>query len=290
MKRIAGLVIRLDPSAWRARYGAEMQALVEDATPGTGVVLDLLKGAIGMQLSVWNFPRLALVLGVVGILAGLLSSYLVTPRYTSRAVVRFSEAFLPAEQETLSRTSLSSIIQDPRLDLYPSERERVPLEDVIERMRRRDIQIAPVALPMPGLTSQSAFEISFTYPDPVKARQVVQVFITRFMESDLTRTRKSRDASRDQAEISQLKARIAALEQRAGIPAEVSKSFFESRASVESNVEILDPPSFPQLPVFPNRSAFMAAGFGAGIAIAFLIAVARFTRTKASPPPLLAID
>lgn len=39
-------LLLLYPAAWRERYGAELEALLEDSTPSLGITLDLLRGAL----------------------------------------------------------------------------------------------------------------------------------------------------------------------------------------------------------------------------------------------------
>ena len=46
--------------------------------------------------------------------------------------------------EIMSRTILSDIIQKPALDLYKKERNKLPMEDVVQLMKTRDIHIIPV--------------------------------------------------------------------------------------------------------------------------------------------------
>src|ERR1700722_17407966 len=71
----------------------------------------------------------------------------ITPKQVSETIVKttinqeLTERIGQMQQEILSRTSLSSIITDPRLDLYKDERASKPLEDVIESMRAQDIHI-----------------------------------------------------------------------------------------------------------------------------------------------------
>jgi hypothetical protein len=48
--RLARLALRLYPLAYRRRYGAEMEALLEDGGATAGTVLDLARGAIGAHL------------------------------------------------------------------------------------------------------------------------------------------------------------------------------------------------------------------------------------------------
>ena len=117
----------------------------------------------------------------------------ITPAQISESIVpttinqQLNQRIMQMEQEILSRTSLSNVIQDPRLDLYKSDRGSKPLEDVIEQMRNRDIHIRIDSVPGGGRAS--AFSISFSYPDRMKAQQTVQALITKFQDSNLTTQR-----------------------------------------------------------------------------------------------------
>jgi polysaccharide biosynthesis transport protein len=140
----------------------------------------------------------------------------ITPATISDAIVkttvnqRLTERILQMEQEILSRTSLSAIIQDPHLDLYKPDRASKPLEDVIEAMRVNDVKISINSLPGDGSRSASAFTIKFFYPDRVKARDTVQALITRFTESNLTtqRTQQTGTNSYVHDELTEAKAKL----------------------------------------------------------------------------------
>jgi len=114
----------------------------------------------------------------------------ITPAQISESIVKtttntmLTERILQMQSEILSRTSLSNIIQDPRLDLYKSDRASKPLEDVIETMRTRDITIKIDSLPGEGARRASAFSIKFSYPDRLKAQQTVQALMTKFEDSN----------------------------------------------------------------------------------------------------------
>jgi hypothetical protein len=293
MKRIAQFLMRLYPANWRARYGDEFEALIEDSSPGWPGIFDLLKGAIRMQLSAPAFPKLALMLSVTGLLAGLGISFVVTPRFVSTAAMAFippnltdvhrnvNEVFLELQTEILSRTSLSSIIQDPRLDLYKSERARMPLEDVIERMRL-DLQISRDAPANTG-GDYLPFHITFAYADRLKAQQTVMALMTKLQDANLTSQRMQAQAKRASTsdQVYRLEARIAALENRLGMPSAGHEPDFSSNRLTGINLDVLDPPSPPVAPVYPDRLRFMATGFGAGIAAAMVIAIFR-----RRPPPI----
>jgi polysaccharide chain length determinant protein (PEP-CTERM system associated) len=86
------------------------------------------------------------------------------------------------QQEILSRNSLAEMIQRPALDLYRKERQRYPMEDVIQDMRNK-IRIQSVDT---GGGRSSAFVISFSYPDRFKAQAVVRELVTKFTETNVT--------------------------------------------------------------------------------------------------------
>ncbi|HTA46831.1 MAG TPA: hypothetical protein VK789_30515 [Bryobacteraceae bacterium] len=143
----------------------------------------------------------------------------ITPKQISEAIVKttinqeLSERISEMQQQIMSRTSLSSIITDPRLDLYKSERASQPLEDVIETMRTRDIKITISSVP--GERRASAFSIEFFYPDRVKAHDTVQTLITKFEEANLNaqRTQQQMVGSLVHDELSEAKAKLDQLEE-----------------------------------------------------------------------------
>jgi uncharacterized protein involved in exopolysaccharide biosynthesis len=143
----------------------------------------------------------------------------ITPAQISESIVKttvnqaLTERISEMQQEILSRTSLSGIITDPRLDLYKSDRSSSPLEDVIETMRNRDIKISVSSVP--GERRASAFSISFAYPDRVKAHDTVQTLITKFQEANLTSQRNQQNmvGSFVHDELSEAKAKLDQLDE-----------------------------------------------------------------------------
>ncbi len=83
----------------------------------------------------------------------------------------------------LSRTVLQTIIQTH--DLYPKDRSRLPIEDVIETMRKR-ITIEPVTSTSANPTNRNttAFRIKFSYEDRFKAQKVVGELVSRFINEN----------------------------------------------------------------------------------------------------------
>ena len=206
-----------------------------------------------MHLTIPSFPKLALLLSVFGLLAAWGGSFLVTPTYVSQAALQLSQkpGSRPADlrrdlgamqQEILSRTSLKFIIENVRLDLYPNERRRQPLEDVIETMRTKDLKIALIGS---GPTS-AAFTISFSYSDPAKAHDTVQAIIKAFQEANLEHQRSPALVNRPRTydQVDRMEARIAVLEKRLGIPPTPPESLDQFVPRSEgTNLDVLDPPS-----------------------------------------------
>lgn len=84
-----------------------------------------------------------------------------------------------SKQQILSRTRLERFITE--LNLYPKERRRDLIEDVVLRMRN-DVQVQP-------LSRGDAFTVGFTYEDPRLALEVVNRLSAAFIdESNQDRT------------------------------------------------------------------------------------------------------
>ncbi|WP_028581148.1 GumC family protein [Desulfogranum japonicum] len=77
-------------------------------------------------------------------------------------------------QQVTSRNSLEQIIQD--MNLYVEERKKIPLEDVIEIMRKQ-VRINP--------TKGDVFEVGYIGPDPRKVLRVTNTLASKFIEENL---------------------------------------------------------------------------------------------------------
>ena len=243
-----------------------------------------------MQFAMPSFSKLAFLLSAAGVIAGLGVSFLLTPRYVSTAVLAATadsgphvrEQLLACQQEVLSRTSLSFMIEDPRLDLYQKDRATTPLEDVVEKMRR-NIRITAIERTANADTTYLPFEIQFSYSDPRQAQRVVQTIVTRFNETYVYRARAAfvkKQQPPDQ--IAAMEARIAVLEQRLGIAHTPAVRGNEVASEVSgTTLEVLDAPSLPASPAYPNRVAVVLAGLFSGFTLAVVIALLR-----RRPPPM----
>lgn len=133
----------------------------------------------------------------------------------SNVTLEMSQHINSMASAILSRTQLTNIIST--YGLYPRERRRQPMEDVIEKMQRairvgevRELQRRSAAGPL------SAFAISFEYENRYLAQKVTQDLAGRFINENVrTRFNQSRETTqflKDQLEAARKE--LADLEQR----------------------------------------------------------------------------
>jgi hypothetical protein len=243
MKRILQFLARLYPSIWRKRYGAEFDALLEDATPSARDAFDLLWGAFKMQITTWSFGRITLAGSLAGVLVAAAISFAVPLHYLSQSFVEVTPAEGTAPQSTVhlmgtvaqdvfSRDSLGSIIQEH--NLYPHARARMPLDAVIDIMRR-DISLYSLTVASPQNPNAFKFTVQFDYSDPHIAQEVNAELTSRVIEGNL------------------------------GIARQLNS---------HDTFYVLDPPSLPLKPSAPNRAEFAAVGLFAGLLAGLTLALA----------------
>src|SRR6185295_10245467 len=110
----------------------------------------------------------------IGLVVSVVVAFLWPDTYVSQAVMRITPQQISAnlvptvvnmqmqqrlqqmQQEILSRSSLSELIQRPSLDLYRKERQRYPMEDIVTDMRNKSIRIQAIEV---GRGGASAFTI-----------------------------------------------------------------------------------------------------------------------------------
>lgn len=207
-KHVARFLARLYPSRWRKRYGAEFDALLEDASSKPHDAFDILWGAFRMQISTWTFGRITLACPLLGVLASVVISFAWPASYVSEAKIKMTPKQVPESggpaavnqemwdrvasinQEILSRNTLTAIIQ--RYDLYPRERTRMPLHDVVEMMHK-EILIAPLVPANSHNRVIPAFVIEFSYPDAHLAQQVTSDLTSRFIDANVRQAITDRD-------------------------------------------------------------------------------------------------
>ncbi len=227
MKRALRFLVRLYPSSWRQRYGAEFDALLDDLVPSVGDAFDILWGGLKMQATRWGNARVVLACSLAGTVAALLISLAMPVHYISQTMVTVA----PANESSLrvldhlgrdvfSEESLGKLIQ--LHNLYPRERAHLPLAEVIEKMRS-GISLHPVAPSWPSSGDTLTFAIAFDYPDREVVQQINSELVSAFLEGNLD---------------------------------------LGLRGNSHSNLEVLDRPSKP---VGPNRMGLLAGGLFAGL-------------------------
>ena len=104
MNLLLNLVLRLYPIWWRERYGDEFNALLEEVRPGIGGVLDILKGALAMQLSTHgNYIITIGLTTAIGLVVVLIFGLTMEHQFRSTALVHIQMA----ENTTLQDTAVS---------------------------------------------------------------------------------------------------------------------------------------------------------------------------------------
>ena len=94
----------------------------------------------------------------------------------STVTARIEDRLQTISQQIMSRTRLEQIVQD--FNLYPKERaERELMEDIVERMRTRDIGI--------DIVKGDAFRVSYNADDPRTAMRVTERLASLFIDESL---------------------------------------------------------------------------------------------------------
>src|SRR5450759_199970 len=165
----------------------------------------------------------------LGLVVAVVVAFMWPDTYVSQAVMRItpqtiSDRLVPTianmqmqqrlqqmQQEILSRDSLNELIRRPSLDLYRKERDRYPMEDVIQDMKNKYIRLTTEV----GRGGASAFTISFSYPDRFKAQAVVRELVTKFTEQNVRVQHDNATLTSDflGSEMKQAKDRMEGLEQ-----------------------------------------------------------------------------
>jgi uncharacterized protein involved in exopolysaccharide biosynthesis len=257
MDRLTKLASKLYPRWWRQRYGDEFAALLEDARPGPSGTLDILKGALIMQLASPSSWKPLVVCAALGTVIAVAATFLMTPLYASNAAISIRppqdsaqakvgtqsidivDALNGLSNKVLSRAALLNVIRTS--NLYPEERNSMPFEDVLVKMKR-DIRISAAPVIVQG-RAVPAFELTFQHPDRAVAQKVVNTLVSGFIDENV-RGRASGEAS-------------------------------------QMTLEVLDPASRPADPIFPNRLTIALAGLGAGTLLGGIVALLR--RRKRQP-------
>ena len=200
MRRFYRLILHLYPRLVRKEFANEMLDVFDEAAAAErragpvayarfcarealGLVINLVAPEASMK-----HLRLTLYGSLAGLLiGGAIAAALANRPYMSTAFLhvvpppvpeRFVSALnIPVSVTrpsmlpvVLSRGNLSSIIN--AFNLYPDERRRLPMEDVVELMRSATHVTSP---------NSDTIEVSFTYPDRFAAQKVTADVVSRIM-------------------------------------------------------------------------------------------------------------
>jgi polysaccharide chain length determinant protein (PEP-CTERM system associated) len=144
----------------------------------------------------WILPIAVIGCGLIGLLA----ATVLPKRYTSETLVLVDQPTVPTEfvkpvvtedlnhrlasmqEQILSRSRLQPIIE--KFGLYPAERRRISIEDVVEKLRTA-VAVKPMDA-MPGTQNHSlpGFYVDVTFDNPQTAQQVCTEITSMFMQQN----------------------------------------------------------------------------------------------------------
>ena len=147
-----------------------------------------------------KWPLIA-ILAVIGGVLGIGATQILPKRYTSQTVVLVEQPTVPGDyvkpvvnadtnqrlatmqQQILSRSRLEPIIH--KLSLYASEIERLPMDDLVSRLRET-IEVTPVQpMARTNAAGLAGFSISVAFGEPSVAQQICSTVTSMFLEENL---------------------------------------------------------------------------------------------------------
>ena len=172
--------------------GYESQLSVSRRTPDMEDYVDMLR-----RQKAWIMGPTFAALVIAVVVAHLWPDTIVSTAVVRVVPPQVPEAFVPTNvnlemtqrinsmaQQILSRSTLTNIINT--YGLYPRDRARLPMEDVVENMRRDDVRFSSVVnfSTSDGKRQVPAFQISFAYENRVTAQKVCQDLVSRFINEN----------------------------------------------------------------------------------------------------------
>lgn len=98
-------------------------------------------------------------------------------------------------QSILSRATLTNIITTH--SLFPRERKRLPMEDIIETMRAKAISVNMIGGTGENRAKTLAFTVAFKYENRVIAQRVCQDLVTKFIDENVRERASSSSQMKD---------------------------------------------------------------------------------------------
>ena len=236
---------------------------------GAGLGILLLVGLIGRQPPPRRrlMLRLALSAGAAAAVIAAVVAFARPARYLSTATLRM---VLPAADngaavddlqtrlgQVVGSSTLVELMQRPGLNLYAKERSQLPVKDVINQLRTRDLSIETLKVSAVGRTQ--TLRIAFQYPDREKAYGFVQALVTKLVENG---SAQGTPVATVVPGMPRQPGPLEGLLYGVGAPPEQQQP---APRIAYPYVEVLDPPSVPDVPQLPDRAAIIAAGLIAGL-------------------------
>lgn len=166
-----------------------------------------------LPIVMWQRRWLIIACVVLSTTAGVLAAYLIHPVYESSATILVEAQQVPddlldlqaltgkaandaitqriarARERVLSRQDLIRLIR--QYNLYPEEQKTLPLSQIVDKMRDDSTigaldsnDAASSKKKSISLTNTIVISVAFDYDNPLKAQQVAQQFVERFLEVD----------------------------------------------------------------------------------------------------------
>jgi hypothetical protein len=137
MRRVVRILMNLYPAPWRARYGGEFEALLEDAAVDWRTALNVVGSAISMRLTTFGF-WITVALSVLGGAAAWGWSYRMPVQWISQSEFAWPGGPNAARAFESGRAPLISTNMDPRAGTititYSPNRDRIILtQPVVDR-------------------------------------------------------------------------------------------------------------------------------------------------------------
>jgi uncharacterized protein involved in exopolysaccharide biosynthesis len=254
---------------------------------GAALGIVLLVGLIGRQTPPRRrlLLRLALSAGAAAAVIAAVVAFARPARYLSTATLRM---VLPAVDDgaavddlqtrlgqVIGSSTLVQLMQRPGLDLYAKERSELPVKDVIKQLRTRDLSIETLKVSAAGRTE--TLRIAFQYPDREKAHGFVQALVSKLVENGPAQSTPVADvppgilAPNTPAPLAPFAAVVPGMPKQSGplerLPYGISAPSQPGHPPriAYGYVEVLDPPSVPDVPQLPERAEIIAAGLIAGL-------------------------
>jgi polysaccharide chain length determinant protein (PEP-CTERM system associated) len=180
----------------------------------------------------WRWRALLIAFPIVGLFGGLVVSSRIQDLYQSDMLIqivpqRVPESFVRStvtirtedriqalSEQLMSRTQLERIVHE--FDLYPEERVRLPMEDVLENMRSNVEFVVERGGGLRGSEQAEAFHIRFTYKDPKLAARVTESFGSLIVDQNAQDRGALAEATNQflEAQLAEARGRLEAQEQK----------------------------------------------------------------------------